>query len=309
MYCNACASVRVCVRACVCVCMMYLYCPKSQFANAESRESPTPLLPQGSSTTSSWDVPLQAKGLPHGKITHLELGGYYSACAVINASSVWCWGYNGYGELGDGSYTSRYTPVKVQGLANNITDFTYGWACGCVIEGTAADGSTGAVKCWGYNAYGNLGDGTATTRTTPVDTGLRDAVMVKMSTYSAPHTKVITSDGTMYAFGYNSYCQLGDGTKYNRLSPVDINWPTQYQVTSLGMGAFSTHVQTKDGAQMAWGYNLYGQVTASYGGKESRPSHTSHTPTPSRTPHSAGRRYEDRVLRRSLLRGLRGERC
>ena len=65
---------------------------------------------------------------------------------MINGSSVWCWGYNGYGELGDGTTTTRNAPVMVKGLANNITQLTLTWAAGCAIEGTAADGSTGSVK-------------------------------------------------------------------------------------------------------------------------------------------------------------------
>ena len=115
---------------------------------------PYPTSLQGSSTTSSWDVPLQVQGLPHGNVTDLQLG-QDASCAVINASSVWCWGNNNYGQLGDGTTTNRYTPVKVKGLSNNITQLAVGYAYSCVIEGTAADGSTGAVKCWGYVQHSN----------------------------------------------------------------------------------------------------------------------------------------------------------
>ena len=186
-------------------------------------------------------MPLQVKGLPHGNITDLQLGGYASMCAVINASSVWCWGYNGHGDLGDGTTTNRYTPVMVKGLANNITDLALGYLTGCAIEGTAADGSTGAVKCWGNNVYGQLGDGTTTHRYTPVDTGLRNAVLVKMAQY---HTKVLTSDGTLYAFGYNGYCQLGDGTYTTRSSPVDVSLTPPYRVASISLGVASSHILT-----------------------------------------------------------------
>jgi len=115
---------------------------------------PYPTSLQGSSTTSSWDVPLQVQGLPHGNVTDLQLG-KDAPCAVINASSVWCWGENYYGQLGDGTTTDRYTPVKVKGLSNNITQLSVGYAYSCVIEGTAADGSSGAVKCWGYVQHSN----------------------------------------------------------------------------------------------------------------------------------------------------------
>ena len=126
-------------------------------------------------------MPLQVKGLPHGNITDLQADTMATVCAVINASSVWCWGNNYFGQLGDGTTTNRGTAVMVKGLANNITALSMQHASACVIEGTAADGSTGAVKCWGYNYYGQLGDGTTTTRHTPVDTGLRDAVLIAVS--------------------------------------------------------------------------------------------------------------------------------
>ena len=115
-------------------------------------------------------------------------------------------------------------------------------------------------QCWGYNGYGSLGDGTTTSRTTPVDTGLRDAVMVKMTKNIASHTKVLTSDGTLYAWGSNAACQLGDGTKTARYSPKDVSLAPGYKVTSIGMGAMHTHIGTADGAVMAWGANTYGQV-------------------------------------------------
>ena len=115
-------------------------------------------------------------------------------------------------------------------------------------------------QCWGYNAHGSLGDGTTTTRSTPVDTGLRDAVIVKMNKYEHVHTKVLTSDGTLYAWGSNYNCQLGDGTKTNRYSPKDVSLASGYKVISIGMGGMSTHIGTADGAVMAWGANTYGQV-------------------------------------------------
>ena len=198
------------------------------------------------------------QGLPYGKVTHLELGGYFG-CAVINASQTWCWGWGGDGQLGDGTNNNDSPPVMVKDLANNITDLALGLETGCVIEGTAADESTGAVKCWGKNYYGELGDGTTTTRSTPIDTALRDAVLVSMSNSAQGHTTVLTSDGTVYAFGCNNYCQLGDGTKTNRYSPVDVT-PASYQVTGMALTGLHTTFTTLDGAVLSWGYNGFGQV-------------------------------------------------
>ena len=68
------------------------------------------------------------------------------------------------------------------------------------------------------------------------------------------------SDRTVYAWGYNAYCTLGDGTKTNRNSPVDIGWNTQYDIIGLSTNGQTTHVVTADGAVMSWGYGGGGTV-------------------------------------------------
>jgi len=68
------------------------------------------------------------------------------------------------------------------------------------------------------------------------------------------------SDRTVYAWGYNAYCQLGDGTKTDRNSPVDIGWNTGYDIVGVSTDSIETHVVTADGAVMSWGDNNYGQV-------------------------------------------------
>ena len=69
------------------------------------------------------------------------------------------------------------------------------------------------------------------------------------------------SDRTVYAWGYNANCQLGDGTKTNRYSPVDIGWNTGYDIVGVSTNSQGeTHVATADGAVMSWGDNSYGQV-------------------------------------------------
>lgn len=218
------------------------------------------MLGQGSSTTDSWDVPLQVQGLPSGNFTQLRCGTYH-CCAVVNGTSVWCWGSNSYGALGDGTATTRDAPVRVSGLAKNITDISVGSRFSCAIEGTAADGTTGAVACWGYNNYGQVGDGTATTRYSAVDTGLRDAETVSCGQETNPHTCASTSANELYCWGYNYYCQLGDGTTTARYSPVEATAISdKYTIGELKVGYLTTYVRTEDGAVLGWGYNGYGQL-------------------------------------------------
>ncbi|HEX7444386.1 MAG TPA: hypothetical protein VF320_10885, partial [Acidimicrobiales bacterium] len=90
----------------------------------------------------------------------------WHACAVLDTGQAKCWGRNATGQLGDATTNDASTPVLVTGLlgATGITaaDELYGDGHSCALL------ANGAVKCWGYNGYGELGDATTTDRHTPV---------------------------------------------------------------------------------------------------------------------------------------------
>ena len=88
--------------------------------------------------------------------------GYYHTCDVTSKGAARCWGYNGYGELGDNSTTSSTKPVGVYGLGSKVKNISAGYLHSCALT------TKGKVWCWGYNGYGQLGDNTTTNSSKPV---------------------------------------------------------------------------------------------------------------------------------------------
>jgi alpha-tubulin suppressor-like RCC1 family protein len=170
----------------------------------------------GDGTTTNRLTPVQVSGL--SDVTVIAAGQYYSL-ALKSDGTVWTWGSNGHGELGDGTTTQRLTPVQVGGLSGvTIT------AVASAYESSLALTSGGTVMAWGLNGHGQLGDGTTTNRTAPVQVhGINNAGMLSGVTAVAAgdrHSLAQKSDGTVLAWGANYKGQLGDGTTTERHTPV-----------------------------------------------------------------------------------------
>jgi alpha-tubulin suppressor-like RCC1 family protein len=178
----------------------------------------------------------------------VSAGGYHT-CALQGNGTVLCWGSNQYGQLGDGTTTTRTITAAVTGLTDAV-------ALSTSLYNTCALKAGGSVVCWGWNTFGQLGDGTQIDKTTPVAvTGLTDAVAINSG---FGHACALKANGTVACWGNNGTGQLGDGTQLNRTTTVAVTGLTD--VASFTMGFGHTCAVKTNGTVACWGNNFNGQL-------------------------------------------------
>jgi alpha-tubulin suppressor-like RCC1 family protein len=170
-------------------------------------------------------------------------------CALRGDGRVFCWGYNSFGQVGDGTMTHRTSPAMVSGLTAAVEVSTYALhACARL--------SSGSVSCWGLNDYGQLGDNTTTNRSTPVSvSGLSDAVQIAAG---LQYTCARRQGGSVVCWGLNDYGQLGDGTRIGRRTPVTVTGLTD----AVQISASQKHVCAlrATGQVVCWGESNDGRL-------------------------------------------------
>ena len=183
-------------------------------------------------------------------VIDVAVGGYnqyHFICASLDSGEVECVGYNNYGQLGDGAKASQTTPVAVTGLpANFVAKYT---ACG-VGHSCASNGTD--VWCWGYNNYGQVGDGTTTVRTTATYVGGWGGSGANVSDLQCgdSHCCTLMTSGNMTCWGYNGQGQLGDGSTTNRYEPTHVS--RLNNIAQISLSYRSSCALTVDGELYCW---------------------------------------------------------
>ena len=190
-----------------------------------------------------------------GNITSLAAS-IYSSHAVDAAGKIWSWGYNGNGELGDGSSMNRSSPVPVD-VTTGIPAVRSVTAGGYHTMAAAVDGS---IWAWGYNGYGQLGIGSYSSNDKPVKlvAGLTIASTLGTGLY---HSLGVASTGDVWSWGNNGNGQLGINSTNSVNSPVQTTAAAGWSGIVQVAGGNSHSVAMKsDGSIWTWGDNYYGQL-------------------------------------------------
>jgi len=179
----------------------------------------------------------------------VAVGANHSVALKLDGT-VWTWGKDSLGQLGDGSGVSALNLVQASGLTGII-------AIASGSDHSLALKSDGSVWAWGDNFKGELGDGSNINRTAPVQVGGALSNIIAVSAGSA-FSMALASDGTVWAWGENTWGQLGDGTTTNRNTPLQVSGLSG--VVSIASGAFHAMALKSDGTMMAWGHNGNGRL-------------------------------------------------
>ena len=226
----------------------------------------------GDGTTNNSNIPICISELENDlkgkKIANIYEYGSSTIFAIDTEGKIYTWGRNNYGQLGDGTNNNRNNPICISELENDLK--------GKRIANIIYDGSTtfaldteGKVYSWGYNYYGQLGDGTNNKRNTPIciselENDLKGKRIAKI--YESSDTIfALDTEGKIYTWGYNSSGKLGDGTNNNRNNPICISELENdlkgkkianiYEYGSSTIFAIDT-----EGKIYAWGRNDDGQL-------------------------------------------------
>lgn len=205
----------------------------------------------GNGSTGSTSQP-EPVSMPVGiSFTQITVG-ISHACGLSSDGSAYCWGGNAYGQIGDGTTATAYTPQLITGYT--FVSLTAGGQHTCGLT------SGGAGYCWGENVFGQLGIGNTILQTAPHAVTMPSATSFASMTAGSLATCALSTSGSAYCWGGNSSGQLGDGTVTSRSLPGSVLLPAGTVLSQLVSGGNHTCGIATSGEMVCWGYNSYGQV-------------------------------------------------
>jgi len=214
-------------------------------------------------------VQTDVNGSPFTGIISIAAGGSHSLALDVDGN-VWAWGYNGFGQVGDGSTTksNRLYPVKVidvNGTALRIVKIAAGGSHSLALD------SDGHVWSWGYNYFGQLGNGLSGDNVysaTPAKISIPAPGLDSSALIAAGVDHSLAYDPVndiLYVWGFNLYGQLGTGNTLNSNVPVAIiNFKQRFMTGTLpqylSATGHSSYIGRFDGPWLSWGDNSTGQL-------------------------------------------------
>ena len=205
-------------------------------------------------------------------ITSVLLGHYHSS-AITSEGRIFTWGYNDNSQLGDGTKTDKNTPMEIG--VNYISSLQIYLPISETIASmsvgeyhSSAITSEGRIFTWGLNDKGQLGNGTISDKSAPIEItsnfNLNTGETITSMSLGLNHSSAISSEGRAFTWGSNYYGQLGHGTFASKSTPTEItsnfNLNTGETITSISLGEFHSSAITSDGRIFTWGRNDMGQV-------------------------------------------------
>ena len=175
--------------------------------------------------------------------------GYDHCLAIDEKGNLWSWGNNRNGQLGDGTITSKTSPIKILNGTKFIKISTGGYYSLAIDE-------DGNLWSWGYNGSGQLGDGTTTSKTSPIK--ILDGIKFTQISAGENHSLAIDEEENLWSWGDNGSGQLGDGTTTSKTSPIKILDGIKF--TQISAGKNHSLAIDKEKNLWGWGNNGYGEL-------------------------------------------------
>ncbi|WP_440993745.1 RCC1 domain-containing protein [Cysteiniphilum litorale] len=177
------------------------------------------------------------------------------SCALGSDNNAYCWGRNDYGQLGDGSTTSKYQPTLVKMPTGvNFTAVSLGGSYACAL------GDDNNAYCWGYNRSGQLGDGSIANKYQPTLVKMPIGVSFTAMSLGYAHACALGNDNNAYCWGSNGTGQLGNGSTAARAQPILVTKPNGVSFTAISVGSYHACALGGDNNAYCWGRNNSGEL-------------------------------------------------